>query len=129
MRKISHKARRITHNGRTDTLAGWARTLGISHGAMLWRIRSGWTEAEIVTLRNTCRSRNKGFRARAIIVKQAVQTPALPCFDEMKRQHLAAQRQFNSLLRQFNRDLHALMGRGVGLDLFKNANDRTTPVA
>lgn len=53
-------------------------------------------------------------------------------FDELKRHNLAVQRQFNSLLRQFSRDLHAIMGRsldrGVVADLLKNASDRSTPV-
>lgn len=129
--------RTITHRGRTDTISGWAETVGISHEAIVQRLRRGWSEAEAVTARNTCRAPDRGKRIRART--RANQTKAkatpptapvvFPPYEELKRQNLAMQRQFNSLLRQFNRDLHGLMGRGAVLDLLKTANDRTTPVA
>ena len=125
--------RRITHEGRTDTISGWAETVGISHDAIIQRLRRGWTEAEAVTTRNTCRAPNRGKRMRARIRAQAIPVRKAPLtfppFEELKRQHLAIQRQFNSLLRQFNRDLHGLIGRGVVVDLNKLRPDRTISVA
>jgi hypothetical protein len=121
--------RTITHEGRTDTISGWAETIGITHEAIVQRLRRGWSEAEAVTARNSCRAPNraKRIRARARAKAETTSVVATP-FDELKRQNLAAQRQFNSILRQFNRDLHAIMGRGVGLVLVETSNDRSTPV-
>lgn len=39
----------ITANGRTQTLAQWARELGCSAGNITYRIKAGMTEAEAVT--------------------------------------------------------------------------------
>ncbi|HNC24842.1 MAG TPA: hypothetical protein PLU52_11600 [Opitutaceae bacterium] len=41
--------RLITANGRTMTMADWARELGINPAAILYRIRAGWTAARAVT--------------------------------------------------------------------------------
>jgi hypothetical protein len=125
--------RTITHNGRTDTLSGWAETVGISHEGLVQRLSRGWSEAEAVTTRNTCRAPDRAKRKRArerarADVERKPASVVFPPYGELKRQHLATQRQFNSLLRQFTRDLHGLMGRGVVADLLENANDRTTPV-
>lgn len=123
--------RTITHEGRTDTISGWAETVGVTHEAIVQRLRRGWSEAETVTTRNTCRAPDRAKRKRARERAKPVSKPAsiaFPPLEELKRQHLANQRQFNRLLRQFNRDLHALMGRGVVIDLPKNANDRLSPV-
>jgi hypothetical protein len=102
------------------------------------RLIGGWTVAEAVT---TPKHNRAGKRVRRQLARMIADEPAQPLaapvaasvvfppFEELKRQNLAVQRQFNSILRQFNRDLHALMGRGVGLDLSKSANDRSIPVA
>jgi hypothetical protein len=128
--------RYITHEGYTAPLNYWADKIGISKEALVQRLICGWTVAEAVT---TAKHNRQGKRVRRKLARVIADdqpqaqvnrvTPLFPPLEELKRQHLATQRQFNSLLRQFNRDLHALMGRGVGLVIVENANDRTTPVA
>lgn len=130
--------RHLTHEGHTAPLNYWAERIGISKEALMQRLIGGWTVAEAVTTpkynRATKTVRRKLARAIADERPQMQASPVsapvvFPPFEELKRQHLVTQRQFNRLLRQFNRDLHALMGRGVVVDLARNANDRLSPVA
>src|SRR6267378_1195869 len=99
------QSRLITHEGRSDSIAGWAARLGITREALSLRLLAGWSIADAVTTPKHGRTPKRLRQAQP----QAQPTP----FDELKRQSLAAERQFNSLLRQFNRDLHALMGRSL----------------
>ena len=115
----------VTHKGVTDTIEGWSKKFGIRHAALYQRLKSGWSVADALTVPVRPRAPNVKQRQPkrpAVVVTQFNQ-------DTLRRQHLAMQRQFNSLLRQFNRDLHSLMGGGVVVDLLNRAPDRTTPVA
>ena len=47
--KNKRNNRLITANGRTMTMADWARELGINPAAILYRIRAGWTAERAVT--------------------------------------------------------------------------------
>jgi hypothetical protein len=127
--------RYLTHDGRTASLQEWADQIGISREALVQRLLLGWPVAEAVT---TPRHKRTPKRLRREIGQllhdgqprpQKVPMP-LP-FEQLRQQHLAIQRQFNSTLRQFNRDLHAIMSRsldrGVVVDLSENANDRSLP--
>jgi hypothetical protein len=134
--------RYLTHDGRTASLQEWADTIGISKEALMQRLIGGWTVAEAVTTPRYNRATKTKRRVLARVISESPsQTHAKPVaasvaflpFEELKRQHLALQRQFNSTLRQFNRDLHAIMSRsldrgGVVVDLSENANDRSTPI-
>jgi hypothetical protein len=123
---MPRQSRLITHEGRSDSIAGWAARLGISREALSLRLLAGWSIAEAVTTPRHGRTPKRLRRAQA--KPQAQPTP----FDELKRQSLAAERQFNSLLRQFNRDLHALMARsldrGVVNVRVESAPDRLPPI-
>jgi hypothetical protein len=131
--------RYLTHDGRTASLQEWADTIGISREALIQRLLHGWTVAEAVTTpRHNRATKTKRRMLARVISDSPSQTEPQPALlslslDELKHQHLAIQRQFNSTLRQFNRDLHALMSRsldrGVIVDLSENANDRSTPIA
>jgi hypothetical protein len=123
---MPRQSRKITHEGRSDSIAGWAAKLGISREALSLRLLAGWPVAEAVT---TPRHGRTPKRLRQPQPQQ--QTQPTP-FDELKRQSLAAERQFNSLLRQFNRDLHALMARSLDRGVVnvrdQDAFDRLPPV-
>jgi hypothetical protein len=129
--------RYLTHDGRTASLQEWADTIGISREALVQRLLLGWSVAEAVT---TPRHKRTPKRLRREIghllsaEEAQPQTVSIPLpFEQLRQQHLAIQRQFNSTLRQFNRDLHTLMSRsldrGVVVDLSESANDRSTPIA
>jgi hypothetical protein len=123
MRKRKY-SRHLTHEGRTAPLQYWADNIGISYQALVQRLINGWTVADAVT--------TPRFSPRLSAMRKPV-APVMTPFEELKDQQLTIQRHFNSILRQFNRDLHAIMGRtlarGVVSDLSKNANDRSIPVA
>lgn len=38
---------RVTHNGRTKTVAQWAEQLGLSYETFRWRVKQGWTGARL----------------------------------------------------------------------------------
>ena len=130
--------RHLTHEGHTAPLDYWADKVGITKEALMQRLIGGWTVAESVT---TPRYNRPGKRVRRQLARvitddqPQIQTTSVTTsvaffpFEELKRQNLAQQRQFNSLLRQFNRDLHAIMSRGVGHELSKLPVDRSIPVA
>ena len=134
-----HKTKRhLTHDGHTAPLSYWADKVGIHKEALMQRLTGGWTVAEAVTTPKNSRVPKKIRRhlPRVIAddptlaqVKPVVATVVFPPLQELKRQHLATQRLFNSLLRQFSRDLNGLMDRGVLAELMNRAPDRTTPVA
>lgn len=132
--------RLLTHDGHTAPLNYWADKIGITKEALMQRLVGGWTVAEAVTTPRYNRARKRVRRQLARVIcddQPQIQTSpeiATPSpLHELTRHNLAVQRQFNSVLRQFNRDLHALMGRsldrGVVADLLKSASDRSTPVA
>jgi len=131
---MTRKTRLIIHDGHVDTLAGWAAKIGISREALDQRLRHGWSEAEAVTTKRRGRTPKRLRRAQTQPNEHRATTsaPVNLQLEDLKRQHLAVQRQFNSLLRQFNRDLHTLMSRsldrGVGLDLSDLPFDRSLPV-
>ena len=123
---MTRKARLISHDGHVDTLAGWAAKIGITKSAMYQRLECGWTLEEVCG--------NKRIRNSARRVAPPISPPvADPAIEELKRQQLTMRRMFNSTLRQFNRDIHALMSRsldrGVVLDLSDLPFDRSIPVA
>jgi hypothetical protein len=128
--------RYLTHDGRTATLQEWADTAGITREALVQRLVLGWSVAEAVTTprhkRTPKRLRREIGHLLAVEQAQPQTAPLLLSLDQLQRQHLALRRQFNSTLRQFNRDLHAIMSRsldrGVVVDLSENANDRSTPI-
>ena len=134
---MNRTTRYLTHDGHTAPLNYWADRIGITKEALMQRLICGWSVAEAVT---TAKHNKQAKRVRRKLARMLAddqsQTKASPKSapaiaspsDELKRQHLAIQRHFNSLLRQFNRDLHALMGRGVGLVHVETSNDRSTPV-
>jgi hypothetical protein len=112
-------SRHLTHEGHTAPIDYWANKVGITRQGLVQRLLNGWSVADAVTTPPLWAKRS-----------DAVLATPLP---QLKDQHLAIQRHFNSILRQFNRDLHIIMGRtldrGVVVDLSKNANDRSIPVA
>jgi hypothetical protein len=119
----------ITHKGKTNTIAGWSKEVGIHHAVIYMRLENGWS----VTKALTTPVRQRGPNRRPKPPQQPrVLTPSEHDV-ELKRHYLSMQRQFNSTLRQFNRDLHAIMGRsldrGVVVDLLESASDRSIPVA
>jgi hypothetical protein len=123
--------RLITHNGHTDTISGWAAKNGITKVAMRQRLNRGWTIEEACSIKRIV-GNSRHERAPQTSASPVTAPLVFPPFEEMKRQHLAMQRQFNSTLRQFNRDLHAIISRsldpGVVDDLLKSPVDRSIPV-
>jgi hypothetical protein len=124
-RKRNRKySQHLTHEGHTAPLQYWADNIGITYQALKQRLVNGWTVADAV--------RTPRFSPRLSTMRKPV-APVMTPFEELKNQQLAIQRHFNSILRQFNRDLHAIMGRsldrGVVADISKNANDRSIPIA
>ena len=135
---MNRPKRHLTHDGHTAPLRYWAGKMGISTEALMQRLMGGWSVAEAVTTPKNNRTKKKIRRKLAnILTDEPAPTQAAPVaatvvfppLAELKRQHVAMQRQFNSLLRQFNRDVHGLMGRGVVLLLSRGATDRTISVA
>lgn len=47
--KIKRTSRLITANGQTKTLSEWAKELGVAPNTMQGRMKSGWTEQDVVT--------------------------------------------------------------------------------
>jgi hypothetical protein len=131
--------RHLTHEGHTAPLQYWADKVNITKEALMQRLIGGWSVAEAVTIGKYNRPGKRIRRRLERLIaddqpKAHVRSKSLAItpLEQLKSEQLAMQRQFNSILRQFNRDLHAIMGRsldrGVGLDLLKNANDRSIPV-
>jgi hypothetical protein len=133
----------ITHKGVTDSISGWAKKAGIPPSVFYSRVVTlGWTMEKALTApvqhkdkrikRTLPRIRN----ADRTLVSNTIHKPvtlAVTPFEELKNQQLAIQRHFNSILRQFNRDLHTIMGRsldrGVVADQADSPFDRSTPTA
>jgi hypothetical protein len=128
---MPRKARLITYDGRVDTLAGWAAKLGISREALDQRLLHGWSEAEAVTTKRRARPSKKLRRAQTQqqVRKVSPSTPVNLQLEELKRMDLVLQREVTRTLRQFCRDLDAIMSRGVVRDFWKSPFDRSTPVA
>lgn len=111
--------RLLTYNGQTNTVAGWAATNGITPSAMYQRLERGWTVEEV------CASRR--IRSSARRVAPPVVSAATLRLDELKRMDLAYRREVTRTLRQFCRDLEAIMSRGVVRDFSKWPVDRSIP--
>jgi hypothetical protein len=60
----------ITANGKTQTLAQWARDLGCNPANILYRIKSGMTEEQAVTVAVSARPNSKLTEADARYVKE-----------------------------------------------------------
>jgi hypothetical protein len=130
--KISPK-RYLTHDGRTESINYWADKIGISREALIQRLITGWTVAEAVTTPRYNRAAKRVRRKLArVITDDLPHTPVAsattPSLDELKSNHLKQQRAVNRTLRQFCRDLDAIMSRGVDRDLLKARFDRSIPV-
>ncbi|MDF3810684.1 hypothetical protein P3G22_10340 [Rhodopseudomonas sp. BAL398] len=71
-------------------------------------------------------------RNNATVERDSVCLVQFPLSEEIKREHLAMRRQFTSTLRQFNRDIEAIISRsldrGVVPDILKAPSDRSSPV-
>jgi hypothetical protein len=52
--------RRITYQGRTQTMADWARELGINYEALHRRLKTGWTVEQAFTRERYCGRRGWG---------------------------------------------------------------------
>ena len=44
------RSRKVTYQGRTQTISEWARELGVSYGLLYTRLSSGWSVEEAMTL-------------------------------------------------------------------------------
>lgn len=126
---MPRKTRFITHNGCVDTLAGWAAKLGISREALDQRLLHGWSEAEAVTTKRRARPPKKVRLAtqQSNVGNTTTSTPANRQLDELKRMDLLQRREVTRTLRQFCRDLEAIMSRGVVRDLARWPVDRSIP--
>jgi hypothetical protein len=116
--------RLITYNGHTDTISGWAAKNGITKIAMRQRLRRGWTESEACStplVHGNNRKEHASMKQPTSITSSRL--------DELKRMDLVLQRDVNRTLRQFCRDIDAIMSRGVDRDLLKSRFDRSIPVA
>jgi hypothetical protein len=126
---------RLTHNGQTDTVSGWAIRLGISKSAIYQRLQLGWTMEEVCASKRTHRSARRvktaaPTQAPTTVRQVALTTPIASLhLDELKRMDLVLQREVTRALRQFNRDIHAIMSRGVDRDFLGWPVDRSIPVA
>jgi len=120
---MSHLKTRLTYNGHTDTIAGWAARTGITPSAMYQRLQRGWTVEEVCA--------NKRIRSSARRVAPPVTPPVVSAttlrLEELKRMDLMLQREVNRALRQFCRDLDAIMTRGVVRDRARWPVDRSIP--
>ena len=118
--------RLLTHNGQTHSICGWAVKNGITKSAMYQRLERGWT------LEEACANKRTHRFARKVkpIASASIKSPSINSLrlDELKRMDLVLQREVTRTLRQFCRDLEAIMSRGVDRDILKSAFDRTTPV-
>ena len=100
--------RLLTYNGHTNTIAGWAATNGITPSAIYERLKNGWTVEEACA--NT---RVDRFARKAKTPAKATTSNATTLrLDELKRMDLMLQREVTRTLRQFCRDLEAIMSRG-----------------
>lgn len=127
---MTHLTTRLTYNGKTDTIIGWAATNGITPSAIYQRLQRGWTVEEV------CANKRIHSSARRVTPVTSTQAPVTQPtsivslrLDELKRMDLVLQREVNRTLRQFCRDLDAIMSRGVDRDLLKSSFDRSIPVA
>jgi hypothetical protein len=132
---MNRRTRLLTHDGRTEPLNYWANKIGISKEALMQRLIGGWTVVEAVT---TPRYSRPGKRIRRQLARtisdgatprEQIASVGSPRLDERKEMHLALRREVTRTLRQFCRDLDAIMTRGVHPDLLKTRFDRSIPVA
>jgi hypothetical protein len=131
---MNRTTRLLTHDGRTEPLNYWAHKIGISKEALMQRLIGGWTVAEAVT---TPRYNRPGKRIRRQLARtisdgaarEQIASVGSLRLDEQKERNLALRREVTRTLRQFCRDLDAIMTRGVHPDLLKSRFDRSIPVA
>jgi len=112
---------RLTYNGQTDTINGWSIRLGISKSAIYQRLENGWTVDEVCA--------NKRVNRCARRVKSTPSTPVNHQLELLKRMDVVLQREVTRTLRQFCRDLEAIVSRGVDRDFAKWPVDRSISVA
>jgi hypothetical protein len=121
--------RLITHNGHTNTMSGWAAKNGITRAAMRQRLARGWTEHEACSIKRVVGSSRTERTSTPVKQAQPTASITLLHLDELKRMDLVLQREVTRTLRQFTRDLEAIMRRGVAHNLSYLAPDRSIPVA
>jgi hypothetical protein len=125
--------RRLTYNGQTDTINGWAVRNGITKSAIYQRLDRGWTADEVCANKRIHRSAHKVKTSTPTQapkrVKQVAPTKSITSLrlDELKRMDLVLQREVTRTLRQFCRDLEAIMTRGVVRDFSRWPVDRSIP--
>jgi hypothetical protein len=126
---MTRKARFITHDGRVDTIAGWAAKIGISREALDQRLLHGWSEAEAVTTKRRGRlpKKDRRIQQQSNVRNATPSTSVNPQLELLKRMDLVLQREVTRTLRQFCRDLDAIMRRGVDRNFAEWPVDRSIP--
>ena len=69
----------ITANGKTQTLLAWARELGCSHAAILYRLKKGMSEHDAVTMPIPKRPNSKLTEKDALYVRANYPTMTAQC--------------------------------------------------
>jgi hypothetical protein len=127
-RRTRHTTRLLTYNGQTKTVAEWAATNSITPSAIYERLKNGWTVEEVCANTRVDRSARRMKTAPSTQHKQPTSIVSQR-LHELKRMDLMLQREVNRTLRQFCRDLEAIVSRGVDRDFLKTRFDRSIPVA
>lgn len=92
----------ITYEGKTDTIAGWAKKIGVPYATLSQRFYHGWPTKRALTeplQTRLGRSPKRPSRAKANMVPTPANTLAI-----YVRHHNALRRQFNRTLRMFVRE-------------------------
>jgi hypothetical protein len=58
----TRRSRKIEYQGRTQTVAQWARELGLSRGRVMGRLQSGWSVVDALTRPVDSRFANRGAK-------------------------------------------------------------------
>jgi hypothetical protein len=77
----------VTVKGKRQTVAQWARELGLAPNSIYSRLRRGWTEKEAVTvpLDNRCKARVLIVRGRAKTLKEWSRRTGIPAAAILRR--------------------------------------------
>lgn len=119
----------ITYEGKTDTIAGWSKVIGVPHATLSQRFYHGWTIKRALTEPLQTRlgkSPKRPSRAKANMIPTPASTLAI-----YVRHHNALRRQLNRTLRMFVREserqmteLNRKLGRNlsgyIDADTFKD---------
>lgn len=117
------KSRLITLNGETDTLAGWAKSTGLSEQTIANRIHYGWSLQDALTLPLRARRADKPHTPRVrkgTSRHAAIDAKVFAALEDFLRQHHAASRRLVSTLDKLTRakvqtsHLHTLMRDSIG---------------